>query len=125
MQAKIIALDQEDHDLEGVGCVAETSAILYDIDSECKRDEEQRRLRIKLAKEPSELIKVLFYLNNSFVKTWEKRDKADMALWHIDNSFVQEKNGKFRLFGSVLYEKQGTHEIKLNMFSAAINIDKK
>ena len=82
-------------------------------------------MRIKLAKEPNDLIKVLFYLNNSFVKTWEKRDKSDIALWHIDSSFVQNKNGKLRLFGSVLYEKQGTHEIKLNMFSAAIPNGKK
>ena len=57
---------------------------------------------------------VEFYLNQSFLRTQEKKDSQ---LWRVNPSSITEKG---RYFGSVIYEEYGTDELCLNFVTAEV-----
>ena len=115
VQAKLTAAADEEDTSNGIG-VAETSMVLYNVDADREKAKDGTT---KPANEPKDAKVVRFYLNQSYIKTQER---SDTQMMHVFQSYVSLSGPKPRIFGAVLYDEFGNDDIKLNMFSADLNL---
>ena len=111
MQSTLTSVADDDPTSNGKG-VAETSMIIYNVDSVCLDSKEAKR---QLVEVPKENLQVRFYLNQSFLKTQERHEDH---MIHVFSSHISMLDDNPRLFGAILYDEFGNDDIKLNMFSA-------
>ena len=73
VQAKLNAISDEDQNTEGKG-VAESQVILYRVSEPLKdNSKKDRKGKVKVVQTPSTRLHVKFYLNESFLRTQEKK----------------------------------------------------
>lgn len=129
VQAKLRSIIEEDINSNGKG-VTETSLILYNV-SEVKekkqnqdgagdankaksKKKKKKSSALKIVKEPKDRMIIDFYLNQTFLRTQEKKDAQ---LWRVNPSHITSDG---RYFGSVIYEEYGTDELCLNFVTSSV-----